>query len=122
MKITPTFLAVDDSKVARMMIHAVVKDQSPDWTVLEAGNGDEALSLAENSMVDFFSIDFNMPGMDGLELIEKLKVKYPAAKMVLMTANAQESILIKTGALGAIVIAKPVTEQSVKQMLDYFNE
>jgi len=122
MKTKPTLVIVDDSKVARMMIYAIVSNQFPDWTVLEAGSGDEALSLAEKSAVDYLSIDFNMPGMDGAELMGKINAKYPNTKMVLMTANVQDAILMKVRALGAIAIAKPITEQSVKQMLEYFNE
>jgi len=117
-----TLLIVDDSKIARMMIHAFIKEKHPDWGVLEAGSGDGALEIAENTTIDYCSIDFNMPGMDGVELMEKIAANYPATKKVLMTANYQDEIISRVVALDSIVIAKPITEQSVSQMLGYFNE
>lgn len=117
-----SLLIVDDSKLARMMIRAVVKEKCPDWTVLEAGSGDEALKLYENTTIDYCSIDFNMPGMDGLALMEKMTASYPEIKKVLMTANYQDKIISRVKALNSIVIPKPITEQSVSQMLEYFNE
>lgn len=121
MKNQHTIAVVDDSRVARMMIRAIVNDRFPDWTVIEAGSGEELLTQIDNTVVDYFSIDLNMPGMDGVELMKKIKPILPEAKMVLMTANAQEAIMKKVEAQGGIVIPKPITEESVAMMLEYFN-
>ena len=117
-----TVLIVDDSKVSRMMITAIIKEKQPEWTLLESSNADETRELAKANTIDFFSIDLNMPGKDGLELIDLLKRKYTDAKFALLTANIQEHTHESAKKLGAICINKPITEKSISEMLDFFND
>jgi len=116
-----TVLIVDDSKVSRMMIKAVIKDLQPEWTMLEAGNADEALEINAVNQINYYSIDLNMPGKDGLELIGLLKENNPDAIYALLTANIQEHIRETADNLGAYCINKPITEASISKMLEYFN-
>jgi len=116
-----TVLIVDDSKVSRMMIKAVIKDLQPEWTLLEAGNADEAFEVNAANQINYYSIDLNMPGKDGLELIALLKENTPDAKYALLTANIQEHIRETADSLGAYCINKPITEASIGKMLEYFN-
>lgn len=117
-----TVLIVDDSKVSRMMISAIIKEKQPEWLLLESGNADETRELAKTNSINFFSIDLNMPGKDGLELIGLLKGKYKDAKFALLTANIQEHTHESAKNLGAICINKPITENSISEMLDFFND
>jgi len=117
----PTVLIVDDSKVSRMMIKAQINALHPDWNIIEAGGGYEALELADNSDIDYFSVDVNMPEMDGLELIERLQPGHPTKAMALLTANIQEDIIKKAMRLGAACFHKPITEEVIKKMTDYFS-
>jgi len=116
-----SILIVDDSRVSRMMTAALIHEQRPSWEIVEAGNSDEALALIEQQPVDFFSIDFNMPGLNGLDLIKLVKSRCPNAKIVLFTANTQDSIQRKTNQLGAVCINKPITKQSINQILEFFS-
>jgi len=121
-KSNKSIMIVDDSKVSRMMIKSKIISKFPDWTVYEAANGDEALALSkENNNIDYFSIDFNMPGMDGLELIEALQNDFPTAQMGLLTANIQEDIFKRAMSLGAACFHKPITEQVIEELMEYFN-
>jgi CheY-like chemotaxis protein len=94
----------------------------PQWTLLEAGNGDQALEISEGKDIDYFSLDLNMPGMDGLELLVKLKLKFTDSRFSLMTANIQQATHDKATALGAACTNKPITEDSVSSMLAFFSE
>lgn len=105
-----------------MMISAIIKQQQPDWSVLEASNSDEALAIISEQVIDYFSVDLNMPGQDGLELITSLKKSLPESKFALLTANIQEHTHKSAEDLGAACINKPITEASISQMLDYFND
>jgi len=116
-----TVLIIDDSKVSRMMIKAIIKDLHPQWTLLEAGNADEALEVNAANQINYYSVDLNMPGKDGLELISLLKENNPDATYALLTANIQEHIRETAGSLGAYCINKPITEASIGKMLEYFN-
>lgn len=113
-------MIVDDSKVSRMMIKSIIKDTQSNWQVLEAGNGEEAIEKSEGSTIDYFSIDLNMPGMDGIELIKSLKTNFATAKFVLLTANIQESVHQKAEALEALMINKPITNEQIGIMTRYF--
>jgi len=116
-----TILIVDDSRVSRMMTAALIHDQRPNWQILEASQSDEALAIREKQAIDFFSIDYNMPGLNGLDLIKLIKTRCPNAKIVLFTANTQDSIHSQTRQLDAVCINKPITNQSIHQMLEYFS-
>jgi len=116
-----TLLIVDDSRVSRMMISRFIQNKRPDWQLIEAQNGEEALDIAKTSDIDYYSIDLNMPGIDGLEVISQLRHKLPASRMVLMTANIQDSVKETAVNLGARCVHKPVTEESVNQMLEFFD-
>ncbi|MDH3355431.1 MAG: response regulator [Chromatiales bacterium] len=115
-----TIMIIDDSRVSRMMIKAMIASKHADWVVIEAGSGDEALTTDETS-IDFFSVDLNMPGIDGIELIEKLRPRFPEAKAALMTANIQDAIKQRCASLDIQNFNKPITEESVAAMLEYFN-
>lgn len=115
-------MIVDDSRVSRMMIKNIVLEQHQDWNIIEAGNAKEALKLCTEHKPDYFSIDLNMPGRDGLELIELLKPKFKESKFALLTANIQQATHEKADKLGIQSFNKPVTLESIHKMLGYFNE
>lgn len=115
-----TVMIVDDSRVSRMMITAMITSAHGDWNIIEAADGAEALDKCDDS-IDFFSVDLNMPGIDGIELIEKLKPQFAAGKFALMTANIQDAVRHRCENLDIYFVNKPVTEDSVGAMLDYFN-
>ena len=107
-----TVLIVDDSRVSRMLIKSVVVDRHPEWAILESGSGDEALTHSGES-IDLMIIDFNMPGMDGMTLAEKMKGLYPSAYISMLTANVQESIQQRADSLGIGFEKKPITEDKI---------
>lgn len=108
-----TALIVDDSKMSRMMITRIIKEHFPDWQIIEAGNAEEALAAVENKSVDIMTLDFNMPGMDGLELGSKLREQFPDAKISLITANIQSAIKERAKAAAIQFVPKPITEDRV---------
>ena len=116
-----TILVVDDSRVSRMMITAIIKDKQPNWNILEADSADQALELVSGKSIEFFSLDLNMPGRDGLELLSVLKPDYPSARFALLTANIQKSTSQRAQEMGATCINKPITDESISTMLEYFN-
>lgn len=117
-----TLMIVDDSRVSRMMIKAIIVEKHPQWCLLEAGDGIEALEISADKNIDYFSLDLNMPGMDGLELLVKLKLKFIDSQFALMTANIQKTTHEKAAELGAACINKPITEDSIGRMLDFFTQ
>lgn len=117
---TPKMLIVDDSRVSRMMIKARIEHARPDWTILEAGNADEAMNQVAQHSPDFVSMDVNMPGLSGFETIEKLRAAGCQARIVMLTANFQQSSRDRAAELLVNFVQKPVTEASIEQMLSHF--
>jgi len=110
-------LVVDDSRVSRMMIKAMILERRPGWCIIEAAQGEEALASVAATPPDIVTIDYNMPGMNGLELAGKLKALGISAPMALFTANVQEPIRRKAEALGCRFITKPITADSIVAIL-----
>lgn len=69
--------------------------------VSEAPNGIEALAVLTNQEVDLVLSDINMPGMDGLELLDKVKQAHPWLPIVLMTAYGDVGQAVKAMQRGA---------------------
>ena len=121
MQAAKTMLVVDDARLARMMIRGFVANTYPDWTILEAQDGTEALSTVEARSdagpIDVMTIDLNMPGMDGLTLATTLRQKYPEAHIALVTANIQDRVQLRAQEAGIGFIPKPVTEGKILTFL-----
>ncbi len=109
-----TMLNVVESRVSRMMIRCFAEEVLPDCTFVEAGDGDEALQLIADQEIDLMTIYLNMPGMDGLELIEQSRPRFPDARIALLTANIQDSVRQKAEAAGVGFMSKPVTVTKVR--------
>jgi two-component system, chemotaxis family, chemotaxis protein CheY len=104
-------LVVDDSQSIRNEISNAL-GQAGGFTVVEAADGSEAfLRLAEHNNICLVVLDVNMPGMNGVEVLEKLRTDYAARNLpVLMLTTEAERTLIerakKAGAKGWLL--KPI--------------
>ncbi|NJO17670.1 MAG: response regulator [Thioploca sp.] len=108
-----TILVVDDSRVSRMLVRAIISHADEQAEVIEASNGEDALTKTQNAQITIAILDLNMPGMDGLILASKLLEKFPTAKIGLLTANIQEMVRKKASDLGISFIPKPITEERI---------
>lgn len=99
---------VDDSKLARMTLRAIISDDFPDWYVTEASSGTDALSIMEEIRADFILLDYNMPGANGLEVAARIKELYPKTNIALITANIQNAIAERARGLGIAFFTKPI--------------
>ncbi|MFG1425870.1 response regulator transcription factor [Roseixanthobacter glucoisosaccharinicivorans] len=106
-----TVLIVDDSKLARMSVIKALRSLFPNWSHLEASNADEALTQMREHKVDLALLDFNMPGRDGLALAAELKAMDAKLPLAVVSANHQEEIVRRATDIGAVFLAKPLTEK-----------
>ena len=119
-KKSPLLLIVDDSRMSRMLIKAIITDNRPDWRVMEATTGDQAVALVDEHQPDFISMDVNMPGINGLEAAGRIRIRHPDIRIALCTANIQESTRDAAAKVGLCFVAKPITQQSIAAAIDYF--
>lgn len=113
-------LIVDDSKVSRMLIRAHILTQHPEWVIFEAACGEDAIAIVDNDLPDYCTMDINMPGISGTDAAERILSEYPSVKIVIFSANIQETHQERARSLGSVLVAKPVTEKSIALALDYF--
>lgn len=112
-------MIVDDSKVTRMRIRAFFAAHCPHWTIQEVASGDEALVLTAQDPPDFVTMDVNMPGMSGYETAQLMLLSGQHIRIVVLTANIQESSRQVAASLRLNFVAKPATEASLQQALDH---
>jgi CheY-like chemotaxis protein len=110
-------LIVDDSKLARMVIAKALSALQPDWTQVEAANADEALAVVGGTDVDVTLLDFNMPGRDGLMLAAELRQRHPTMPLAVISANHQAEIVARSQEVGAVFLAKPLTQPALAAFL-----
>ncbi len=111
-------LVVDDSMVSRMLVKEIISTVMPGADIVEAGSGSDALEkLKACDFVDIALIDFNMPGMTGLELMVEMEKVIRVPRRALLTANIQDEIRQSAEALGVSFLNKPITEGLVSDFL-----
>lgn len=109
-------LIVDDSRMSRLILQGLVQQAHPDWTIVHASSGEEALQLVRESPVDLVSMDFNMHGMNGLEAALALRQLLPKVPIAILTANVQTAVQERIEEAGMVFIAKPITPHAAQQL------
>jgi two-component system chemotaxis response regulator CheY len=112
-------LIVDDSSVMRKIVQRSIRQAGIEVeTVLEAGNGAEALMVIGKEPVDLVLCDINMPVMDGLEFVKTLATMETGKNIpvVMITTEGSESHVVEALSAGAKgYIRKPFTPDQVKE-------
>jgi DNA-binding NtrC family response regulator len=114
----PTILIVDDEPD---MLHLLKRSLEPelDCRVETASTGQEALQLLGHTAVDLVLADIKMPGMNGLELLQRIKQDYHQQTVVMMTAFGQIETAVEAMRSGAYdFITKPFEHDALVLRLD----
>ena len=93
-------LIVDDQQGIRLLLNEVFKKEG--YTTHLAANGLDALKIAETEKIDCVLLDMKIPGMDGLEILTRLKERGIHLPVVMMTAYGEQDIMDKALELGAV--------------------
>lgn len=95
-------LIVDDHFVFREGLHLLLKQSNPEYEILEACNGKDALAVVRTKSIDVILMDTEMPEMTGLECLDTLrKSVYTAIPVVMLTMHNHINDMIKAYDLGA---------------------
>ena len=109
----PTILVVDDSPIDRRLVGAIL-EKAAGWQIQYASDGVEAMNIVRQQAPNAVVTDLQMPGMDGLELVEEIRSNFSLVPVVLMTAHGSEDIAIQALQKGA---ASYVPKRSLKEDL-----
>lgn len=103
---TTKILVVDDEHLIRWSLEHNLRKQG--YEVLTAGNGEDALALICEKQPEVVLLDINMPGMSGLEVLEKLKEHGEESIAIMITAHSGLEIAVNAMRMGAYdYIRKP---------------
>ncbi|HAU8190105.1 TPA: two-component system response regulator NarL [Escherichia coli] len=95
-----TILLIDDHPMLRTGVKQLIS-MAPDITVVgEASNGEQGIELAESLDPDLILLDLNMPGMNGLETLDKLREKSLSGRIVVFSVS---NTALKRGADGYLL-------------------
>lgn len=95
-------LIVDDHLIVREGIRLILETQDEYCVIGEAGNGQEALSLLEKITPDIILLDLNMPILDGLNFLKKLKNSGREIPVIILTTYNENHLLLEAIELGAM--------------------
>jgi CheY-like chemotaxis protein len=112
-----TILVIDDSSTARKWIAREVRKHLPQAEIVESPSGDAGLVLVKSTTFDLVTVDFNMPGLNGIEFIQQLRAFNPSIPVAMITANTQQTNIDRARALKAELYGKPLTEAVVGELL-----
>jgi two-component system nitrogen regulation response regulator NtrX len=100
-------LVVDDEKSIGLALKGILGDEG--YEVSLAQDGAEALALVEEDQPDLVLLDIWMPGLDGLEVLERLKRRHPTLPVIMISGHANLEMAVRATRLGAFdFIEKPL--------------
>ncbi len=114
-------LIVDDSAAIRKILHRVlVQAEVPLGKVHEASDGNEALEKLKTEKVGLILSDINMPNMDGIEFLTRIKAEeaYKRVPVLMVTTEGSQAKVMQALELGAAgYVKKPFTADQIKEKL-----
>jgi len=82
-------LVVDDEKNIRLTFSETMTQMGFDTRT--ASNGEEALTKMQGAEFDLVLLDLRMPGMDGIEVLRRIRERCPKVRVIMITAHGQSS-------------------------------
>ena len=113
-------MVIDDSGVMRRIHINVLKDRQ-----IEAEDGQKALELAQVNHVDLFLVDWNMPKLDGLELVKTLRLidEYADTPIIMITSEAARYNVVEAIQAGVTnYIVKPIKGRLIWEKIGKYFE
>jgi CheY-like chemotaxis protein len=95
-----TVLVVDDSAVDLRRASKLLEKENA-LTVRTAENGRQALDFLQQELPDLVLTDMQMPELDGLQLVQEIRKRFPAVPVILMTAHGSEELAVQALQKGA---------------------
>jgi CheY-like chemotaxis protein len=109
-----TILVADDEKINRMVLEEALTVEG--YRVLLAENGEEVLEKIKIEKPDLLILDVKMPLMDGIEVLQKLRIGHPTLPVIVLTAyKSMERYALKEGI--SAFMPKPINLHKLKNQV-----
>jgi DNA-binding response OmpR family regulator len=90
---TRTVLLVDDDPEIRAALRRALR--GPEYQVIEAPDGETGLAVFRTNPIDIVISDYEMPGMDGLDLLQRVRLQHPRVLRILLTGRADVQVAMR---------------------------
>jgi len=115
-------LLADDSAFMRKLLRGVLSDGGYEY-IVEAENGEEAVSVYNREKPDLVLLDIIMEKKDGLQVLKEIREINPEAKVIMVTAIGQEYLMKKAMRLGAKgFVVKPFKDEKILELVKKFSD
>lgn len=94
-------LIADDHAIVREGLKRLLESAARPWSVVEAGSGFEALELLRRQRFELAIFDLSMPGLNGLELLARVRSLHPDTPVMILTMRAEEPYATRAFQAGA---------------------
>ena len=116
----PRILLVDDQREVSRMLRSSLELSGRNYVVVDVPSGEEALLELGRGPVDLVVTDLRLPGISGLELVEKVRQLNPDAHAILITGHPSEEARSKADELGVVAfLQKPVGTNVFLEAVDH---
>lgn len=106
-------LVIDDEQGMRWALDKALREEGFD--VLAAENGTAGLEMLASSEITIVMLDYKMPGLSGLEVLNQIKANYPEVAVIFMTGYSSMDIALEALQRGAVgYITKPFKLKDLK--------
>ncbi|KSU88820.1 two-component system response regulator [Bacillus sp. VT 712] len=113
---TEKILIVDDQYGIRILLTEVLQKEG--YQTFQAANGFQAIDIAKEQQLDLVLLDMKIPGMDGIEILKRLKGYDKTIKVIIMTAYGELDMIQEAKDLGALThFAKPFDIDEIRQVV-----
>lgn len=107
-------LLADDHGIVREGLRRIVEESGDMEVVAEAADGRDALRQVETAVPDVAVVDISMPGIDGLEVVGRLKDSHPGLPVLILTMHEEAQYIVRAIEAGAMGY---LTKQSAPEQL-----
>lgn len=115
---TDRVMIVDDALFMRSVLRRTLEG-ADGLEVLEASNGEEAIAMYEVQRPDLVLLDISMPGMNGIEVLQRIRSLDDKACVVMCSAIGQENMIAEAVDSGAVsFIVKPFKPEHILKAVE----
>ena len=112
-------LIVDDQFGIRILLNEVLQKEG--YNIFQAANGIQAQEIAKKHSLDLVLLDMKIPGMDGIEILRRMKKIEPNIRVIIMTAYGELDMIQEARELGALAhFAKPFDISDIRQAVKQY--
>jgi CheY-like chemotaxis protein len=122
LKVPSRVLVVDDSSTMRTIVRKILNGCRFPFDISEADDGIDALKQISVGKFELVFLDYNMPGLNGIEMLSQLKRQHPKMEVVMMTSAQDEALAARAREAGAAgFLKKPFYSSDIDAILYAFH-